>query len=274
VPGSDDDDTRPWHERGREPDRRVLLVALGAAALVVVLLAVAMNRPGEAPSTVASGRSSTAPPATTTTTVAPTTTTAAPTTTTTAPPPPATEPPTTEPPVPPPTEPVVEAAPPPAQPATADLTGTGAYCLGDSVMLGTSSAYFGTLTLCGEVDAEVGRQASAGAGILQAHGPFPATVVIHLGTNGPTSAGELDAMLQVVASVPRVVLVNVQLNGTRSWEGSVNAEIAAAAGRWPNVRLADWYGASAGHGDWFRDGIHLTATGAEAYAATVSAAAA
>jgi hypothetical protein len=139
-------------------------------------------------------------------------------------------------------------------------------------MLGASSAYFGTITMCGEVDAVVGRQASAGAGILQAHGGLPDTVVIHLGTNGPTSAGELDAMLGTVAAVPRVVLVNVQLNGSRDWESSVNGELAAAAGRWGNVHLADWYGASAGRPDYFRDGIHLTAAGAEAYAAAIAAA--
>jgi lysophospholipase L1-like esterase len=155
---------------------------------------------------------------------------------------------------------------------TADVAGAGAYCLGDSVMLGASSAYFGTLTMCGEVDAEVGRQASAGAAILQSHGAFPDTVVIGLGTNGYTNAGELDAMLDVVSGVPRVVLVNVQLNGTRAWESSVNAEIAAAAGRWPSVHVADWYGASSGHPDWFRDGIHPTAAGAEGYAAAIAAA--
>jgi lysophospholipase L1-like esterase len=260
-------DGTTWRER--VPDRRVLLAAAGAAVVVVLLLAVAMHRPGRGPSVaIAAGEPSTT--STTTTTTAPTTTTAAPTTTTTAPPPPPTEPPVAEAPVPPPpSEPAIEAAPL-APPAPADVS--GAYCLGDSVMLGASSAYLGTLTMCGEVDAEVGRQASAGAAILQAHGGFPDTVVIHLGTNGPTSAGELDAMLQAVAAVPQVVLVNVQLNGSRSWEGSVNAEIAAAAGRWPNVHLADWYGASVGHGDWFRDGIHLTPAGAQAYAAAIAAA--
>lgn len=263
MPGSDDDHG--------VPDRRLLLVAVAAAALVVVLLAVAMSRSGESPSTVATGPSSTSASTTTTTAAPTTTTTVAATTTTTAPAPPPTEPPSTEPPAAPPTEPAAEAAPAPAS-ATVDVASPGAYCLGDSVMLGASSAYFGTLTMCGEVDAEVGRQASAGAGILQAHGAFPDAVVIHLGTNGATSADELDAMLQVVTAVPRVVLVNVQLNGTRSWEASVNAEVAAAAGRWPSVRLADWYGASTGHADWFRDGLHLTAAGAEAYAGTIAAA--
>jgi lysophospholipase L1-like esterase len=275
VPQPDDIDDASGREPG--PDRRVLLAAAGAAVLVVVLLAVAMSRSGTAPTTtVASGRSTTS--ASTTTTTAPPTTTVSPTsvspTTTTAPPPP-TEPPPTAPPAPPPTEPIVEAAPAPPVPVpatAADVAGAGAYCLGDSVMLGASSAYFGTITMCGEVDAVVGRQASAGAGVLQAHGGFPDTVVIHLGTNGPTSAGELDGMLGTVAAVPRVVLVNVQLNGSRDWESSVNGELAAAAGRWGNVQLADWYGASAGHPEYFRDGIHLTAAGAGAYAAAIAAA--
>jgi len=270
VPQFDDSDDAP----GREPDRRVLLAAAGAAVLVVVLLAVAMSRPGASPTTVATGRSTTSASSTTSATAPPTTTTTVPPPTTTAPPPP-TEPPPTAPPAPPPTEPIAEAAPPPPAPGpatAADVSGAGAYCLGDSVMLGASSAYFGTITMCGEVDAVVGRQASAGAGILQAHGAFPDTVVIHLGTNGPTSAGELDGMLGTVAAVPRVVLVNVQLNGSRDWESSVNGELAAAAGRWANVRLADWYGASIGHVGYFRDGIHLTAAGAEAYAAAIAAA--
>jgi hypothetical protein len=195
---------------------------------------------------------------------------------TTVPPAPTTAP--LPPPPPPPSTPALTAPPPaPAAaaastPAPADVAGTGALCVGDSVMLGASSTYFGTITMCGQVDAVVGRQVSAGAGVLRSHGPFPGTVVIHLGTNGPTDAGQLDDMLGVVAGVPRVVLVNVQLNGTRAWESSVNAELAAAVGRWPNVHLADWYGASAGHPDYFRDGIHLTSAGAHAYAATIAAA--
>jgi hypothetical protein len=255
-------------------DRRLLLAAAGAAVLVVGLLAVAMSRPARSPTTVATGRSTTSE-ATTTTVPATTTTVPAATTTTTSPPPPPTAPPAppppTDPPAPPP-EPAASIVGATAPAGAAGVAGTGAYCLGDSVMLGASSTYYGTLAMCGEVDAEVGRQASAGAAILQAHGAFPGTVVVHLGTNGPTSAGELDAMLGAVAGVPRVVLVNVQLNGSRTWEGSVNGEIAAAAGRWPDVRLADWHGASAGHPDWFSDGIHLTAAGAEAYAATIAGA--
>jgi lysophospholipase L1-like esterase len=76
-----------------------------------------------------------------------------------------------------------------------------------------------------------------------------------------------------VSTVPRVVLVTVQLNGTRSWEGSVNTELRAASGRWGNVRIADWYGASSGHPEYFSgDRIHISSSGAQAYAAAIAAA--
>ena len=71
----------------------------------------------------------------------------------------------------------------------------------------------------------------------------------------------------------RVVVVTVQLNGTRAWESSVNGELWAAAGRWANVRIADWYGASSGHPGYFSgDSIHLSSSGAQAYAGVVAAA--
>ena len=45
-----------------------------------------------------------------------------------------------------------------------------------------------------------------------------------------------------------------------------NAEIARAPERHPNVKVVDWYGASAGHDEYFAgDGTHLTPEGAQAY---------
>jgi len=207
-----------------------------------------------------------------TTTSTSTTTSSTTTTSTTAPPPPPTaESPTPTESVPPPPPTTVQPAPPAASPA--DVAGTGALCVGDSIMLGASSQYYGTLSMCGTVDAVVGRQVAAGAGVVGAHAPFPSTVVVHLGTNGYTNAGEIDAVLSQLAGVPRVVLVTVQLNGTRAWEGPVNGELHAAAGRWGNVRIADWHAASSGHPEYFSgDDIHITAAGAQAYAATIAAA--
>ncbi|HEY8545036.1 MAG TPA: hypothetical protein VIL36_08310 [Acidimicrobiales bacterium] len=248
--------------------------ALAVAAVVAgAVLAGGAGRDGDGVLTAvaaATDRGFPAAPAPTTSTTASTTTTS--TTTTTAPPPTTTStaPPATEP-VPPPPPTTVEPAPPAASPA--DVAGTGALCVGDSIMLGASPQYHDVLSMCGTVDAVVGRQMSAGAGVVAGHRPFPSTVVVHLGTNGFTNAGEVDAVLSQLAEVPRVVLVTVQLNGTRAWEGPVNAELHAAAQRWGNVRIADWYAASSGHPEHFSgDRIHITAAGAQAYAATIAAA--
>jgi lysophospholipase L1-like esterase len=149
----------------------------------------------------------------------------------------------------------------------------GALCIGDSVMQSASPQYYNFLGMCGIVDATVSRSWGAASSTLAGHAPYPDRVVIHLGTNGFTNAGEIDAALQPLAGVPRVVLVNVQLNGSRRWEASVNDEILAAAARWPNVRIADWRSASAGHPEYFRpDRIHPTRDGAQVYANVIAGA--
>lgn len=264
---TEDTPQRGW----RNPRLRALVGAITVATALVVAVAVWGGPWGGEPDVVAS--TDRAEPSTTeapTTTTSSSTTTAPPTTTTTAPPPPP-PPPSTSASVPPPPPTTVVPAPPAAAPA--DVGGTDALCVGDSIMLGASSQYYGTLNMCGTVDAKVGRQMSAGPAAVAAHAPYPSTVVVHLGTNGTVSAGEVDAVLSLVVGVPRVVLVTVQLNGTRSWEGSVNAELQAAAGRWGNVRIADWYAASSGNPGYFSgDRIHISSSGAQAYAATIAAA--
>jgi lysophospholipase L1-like esterase len=145
--------------------------------------------------------------------------------------------------------------------------------VGDSIMLSASARYYDTLSMCGVTDAKVGRQLSEGIPVVASHAPYPSTVIVHLGTNGTVTSSQLDSLLRYVSGVPRVVLVTVQLNGARSWEAADNAAIKAAAGRWANVRIADWNAVSEGHGSWFgADSIHLTSSGAQAYASTIAAA--
>jgi lysophospholipase L1-like esterase len=140
-------------------------------------------------------------------------------------------------------------------------------------MLGASPSYMGTLAMCGTVDATVSRQMSEGPAVVRSHAPYPATVIVHLGTNGTVNGADVEAMMQALEGVPTVVLATVQLNGGRSWQGQANGEIRAAAGRWPNARLADWEAASNGHPEYFSgDGVHLSAAGAQAYADTLAAA--
>jgi hypothetical protein len=258
-------DPGPWLTRRRAAGIAAALLAV--AALVAVALVVAGGDSGsDAEARAGDRRPATTPMSTTTTTRPPTTstTTTAPPTTTSTSSSTTTVPPTT------PTTPMTAA--PPA-PAPAPAAAGGALCIGDSVMLGASPSYMGTLTMCGTVDATESRQMSDGPAVVRSHAPYPSTVIIHLGTNGTVNGGDVDAMMQALDGVPTVVLATVQLNGGRSWQGQANGEIRAAAGRWPNARLADWEAASAGHPEYFSaDGIHLSAAGAQAYADTLAAA--
>lgn len=247
-------DDAPPPRRGRLSPPVVVAAALAvvlavAAAVVTLSSGDGDDAAARDPATSTSVRRST------TSTAPTTTTTVSPTTTSTAPPPP----PTT----------AAPAAPPP--PPAPELG--GALCIGDSVMLGASPQYLNVLGMCGSVDAEQSRQFSSARAAVAAHAPYPAAVVIHLGNNGTVDRGDVDAVLTELARVPRVVLVTVQLRGTRSWEGQANGEIRAAADRFPNVAVADWKAASDGHPEYTRDdGIHLAPAGGGPYAATIAAA--
>lgn len=216
----------------------------------------------EPPSTTTSSTTSTS-----TSTTVPTTTTAAPTTTA----PPTTAPPATTPAAPAPTVAAPPPAPPPPPPPA--VTG-GVYCLGDSVMLGAGPALFNTLSMCGTVDAAVSRQMrNGGAAASQAAATGASVVVVHLGTNGPVTGADVDGVVGRLGGVGRVVLVTIQTSGTRSYQGPANAQIRAAAGRYGNVRIADWEAASTGQSGYFAsDGIHLSRTGAQAFAQVVAGA--
>ena len=129
------------------------------------------------------------------------------------------------------------------------------------------------LGICGavEVDAQVGRHVSEVVRILQgrhAAGLTSEAVIIHTGNNGPLTVGQVDAMVEAAGGA-RVVLVTVRVG--RAWEDGNNAIIRAAAGRWGNVRVADWYEATEGRGELFHsDGIHVGAEGGQLFATIVA----
>ena len=196
-----------------------------------------------------------------------TTSTVAPTTV-----PPTTVPPTTVPPTSVPPTTVPQRPAPAVTPAPA--ASGGAYCLGDSVMVGAGPRLFNTLGMCSVVDAVESRQmrnASGAAGTAAASGA--PVVVVHLGTNGPVTTAQVEGVLGPLSGVPRVVLVTIQTSGTRAHQAPVNAELRAAAGRHGNVRIADFEAASSGQAGYFAtDGIHLSRSGAAAFAQVVAGA--
>ncbi len=118
------------------------------------------------------------------------------------------------------------------------------------------------------VDAAVSRQWSDGVQILQelkASGQLGAEVIVGLGTNGPITDSDFDAMMQVLTGASRVVFVNFHVD--RSWQDPNNAVLANGASRYPNVFIADWATLAAQNPQWFgSDGTHLAIDGPGAIA--------
>ena len=122
------------------------------------------------------------------------------------------------------------------------------------------------------VDAMVSRQILSVIGILQAQagsGGLGDFVVVHTGNNGPVSQSEFDSLMQVVANVAHVILINNK--EPRSWEQENDDLFAYGTTQYANAELIDWRAESAAHGEYFGDdSIHLTTTGAIAYAGLVA----
>jgi len=80
----------------------------------------------------------------------------------------------------------------------------------------------------------------------------------------------LDSLMQLLADVPRVIVVNLKL--PRSWEEPNNRLLAEVVARTPNAVLLDWRAATRDKPELFgRDGFHLGLKGARFYAELVAA---
>jgi peptidoglycan/LPS O-acetylase OafA/YrhL len=139
------------------------------------------------------------------------------------------------------------------------------FAVGDSVMLGSARK----LTSYGiTVDAAKNRQVSAGAQVLDYRmktGELGNNVVVHLGTNGRTTASTFDLVMKPLSSVPRVIVLTVRVPGS-PYSDKNNAIITALPLKYPNVTVLDWEALSKGRKDWFAsDGIHPNALGQDNY---------
>jgi hypothetical protein len=144
----------------------------------------------------------------------------------------------------------------------------GRFGVGDSIMLSASS---GLADHGFDTNAEVGRQFSAGVGVvkrLATHGKLPRNLVVHLGTNGPVDPADCAALI-AYAPKRQVYLVNVRV--PRDWEADVNETLRACASGHDRVHYLDWWKKSGRHLDeWLaKDGYHVTAEGQAAYAAWI-----
>ena len=142
--------------------------------------------------------------------------------------------------------------------------------LGDSVLLGSSSALDAALGPDLHVDAVVSRQVDDTIARLlayRAEGSLPQRVIVHVGDNGPVYWADWVRLKQALAGVPLVVLVNVRVD--RSWQDEVDDEMRQAVDGWRHATIADWYDASAAPGTLV-DGVHTSSAGARAFAAVIA----
>jgi len=145
--------------------------------------------------------------------------------------------------------------------------------VGDSVMIDAEQELQGCVPGI-QVNAAVSRQWSDGETILRsvmAGASPPSIVVVALGTNGPITSADFDAMMSILQKASQVIFVTVHVG--RSWQDQVNSVLASGVGRYPKTVLADWESVAAQHPEWFYgDGTHLpiNGPGAQALAALIA----
>jgi len=126
------------------------------------------------------------------------------------------------------------------------------------------------------VTASVGRQWGEGEAIvryLKSIDALGAEVIVALGTNGPVTDADFDAMMGELSGASRVVFVNVHVD--RPWQDQNNAVISSGVARYRNAVMADWNTLAAQNPQWLGgDGTHIAlinGPGAQAAAGLVAA---
>jgi hypothetical protein len=145
---------------------------------------------------------------------------------------------------------------------------------GDSVMLGAREellAQFAGQPVT--VDAVEDRSLLGAISLFQAAGPsLGDVVVLDLGYNDASDPavfrGRIDDAMAALGGVRRVLWLNQHDWGPG--RAGMNAELAAAATRYPNLTVIDWNAEVSAHPDEvYADAIHLTPSGQTAMAALV-----
>lgn len=106
----------------------------------------------------------------------------------------------------------------------------------------------------------------------------PDSVVVSLGVNDcsrltPAYGARIDNfMAGIPSSVPVYWLTIPDPRKVMACEGTINAALAAAKTRWPNLTLLPWASTGNAHPAWFdREGIHHTPEGQVQYAKFIKA---
>ena len=155
------------------------------------------------------------------------------------------------------------------RPKPVRVTGTKVLAIGDSVMLASAPELAASMPGI-YINAKVSRAMIAGISIvdqLARAKRLRRVVIVGLGTNGPITVGQV-RQLRAAVGDRWLVLINTFV--PRSWEHEVNATLARAARRYPNVLLVNWHNAIEHHqGLLWNDDIHPQPIGGKLYAKVV-----
>jgi peptidoglycan/LPS O-acetylase OafA/YrhL len=159
-----------------------------------------------------------------------------------------------------------------AVPTTTSAPVVGRHlAIGDSVMQGAASP----LRAAGfTVDAAESRQFGDYLDALRAinaSGQIPEVVVVHLGTNGNIDEDDAHEFFELLADVPQVIVLTNWVD--REWTDANNDLILSLPSTFPNVTPGYWHQlAPECPGDCYAasDGFHLSADGADYYAALIT----
>lgn len=145
----------------------------------------------------------------------------------------------------------------------------GITVIGDSIMINVAP-HIQKVFPEAYVDAVIGRQMYEVPSVisgLKAKGNLGECIVLELGTNGPFKNEQIMDVIKMLeeANVKKIILVNTRV--PRPWQNVVNTTLQEVASDLHHVVLADWYRASENKDGYFApDGVHLSPTGAEAFA--------
>ena len=145
----------------------------------------------------------------------------------------------------------------------------GLWVTGDSVILGIRNvlAKFERIEL---INARVGRQIGELIQVAKTDQQFvgQSPVVLNLGNNNRLIEADVVALMEIVKSQPRIIVVNTAV--PRSWKDANNEIIASVVSRYPNTTVVDWASISANHPEYFAtDGVHLNPPGVNAYVSAI-----
>jgi peptidoglycan/LPS O-acetylase OafA/YrhL len=146
--------------------------------------------------------------------------------------------------------------------------------IGDSVMLGAVDALQQDIPRLTIIDARGSRQIPEATHVLKrlrASGELGRVVIFHIGDNGAVTDEEFDRVMKVLSPAKKVLVVNTTVPDGYQYAPN-NKVLADGVARHPDKAvLVDWHARSAGHPEYFWDGLHLTPRGARAYAGLIAA---